>query len=140
MRNHGAFQRELGESVATDDGSGLALLMMDLDAFKAFNDTRGHPAGDELLRAIAAAIVGVLRDHDRAYRYGGDEFAVILPGLGHAQAEAVAERIRTAVAGAVAGAVGGAGPAVAISIGIATFPHDGRSKDALVRQRTRTST
>ena len=107
--------------------------MMDLDAFKAFNDTHGHPAGDELLRAIAAAIVGVLREHDRAYRYGGDEFAVILPGLGHAQAEAVGERIRAAVVGAVTGVAGGAGPAVGISVGVATFPHDGRSKDALVR-------
>ena len=54
--------------------------MMDLDAFKAFNDTRGHPAGDALLAEIARAMSAALRDGDRLYRYGGDEFAAILPG------------------------------------------------------------
>jgi diguanylate cyclase (GGDEF)-like protein/PAS domain S-box-containing protein len=133
LRNHGAFQRELGEAIATDDGTGLALLMMDLDAFKAFNDANGHPAGDDLLRRIGVAITGVLREGDRAYRYGGDEFAVVLPAMGHAQAEAVAARIRAAVAEASEGGAGRPGPAVTISIGVATFPHDGRTKDALVR-------
>jgi diguanylate cyclase (GGDEF)-like protein/PAS domain S-box-containing protein len=131
LRNHGAFQRELGDAVA--DGSGFAVLMMDLDSFKAFNDRLGHPAGDSLLRTIGAAIVGAIRDEDRAYRYGGDEFSVLLPGLGRQQAQAIAERIRTAVADAAAAVTAGAGPAVTISVGIATFPGDGRAKDALVR-------
>ena len=133
LRNHGAFQRELGEAIATDDGSGLALLMMDLDAFKSFNDAHGHPSGDSLLRAVAQAIVGALRDGDRAYRYGGDEFAVILPGLDQTQAQPVAERIRAAVAKTAADEVGDAGPFVTISVGIGAFPADGRSKDALVK-------
>ena len=133
LRNHGAFQRELGEAIGGDDGSGLALLMMDLDSFKAFNDSHGHPAGDGLLRTIARAIVEGLRDGDRAYRYGGDEFAVILPGLGRGAAEAVAERIRSAVAAAAAAEVGDGGPVVTISIGIAAFPGDGRTKDGLVK-------
>jgi diguanylate cyclase (GGDEF)-like protein/PAS domain S-box-containing protein len=133
LRNHGAFQRELGEAIAGDDGAGLTLLMMDLDSFKAFNDSHGHPAGDGLLRTIASAIGEVLRDGDRAYRYGGDEFAVVLPGLGRVAAEAVAERIRSAVALAAAAEVGEAGPIVTISVGIAAFPADGRSKDGLVK-------
>ncbi len=133
LRNHGAFQTELGEAIATDDASGLAVLMMDLDNFKAFNDARGHPAGDALLRTIAQAIRSALRDGDRAYRYGGDEFSVILPGFGHAQAETIAGRIRTAVGEAAAAEVGASGPVVSISVGIATFPHDGRAKEALVR-------
>ncbi len=135
LRNHGAFQRELGEAIATDGGAGLTLLMMDLDAFKAFNDTYGHPAGDGLLRSVAEAIVGALREGDRAYRYGGDEFAVILPGLGQSEAEPIADRIRAAVAAASEAEVdgGAAGPKVTISVGIAAFPADGRSKDALVK-------
>ena len=133
LRNHGAFQRELSESIAGGDGSGLALLMMDLDSFKAFNDSHGHPAGDALLRTIAAAILAALRDGDRAYRYGGDEFAVLLPGLGRVEAGAVAERIRSSVATAAAAEVGEDGPVVTISIGIAAFPADGRTKDGLVK-------
>ena len=55
--------------------------MLDLDAFKAYNDRHGHPAGDALLARIATAMAGALRDGDRVYRYGGDEFAVLLPGI-----------------------------------------------------------
>jgi diguanylate cyclase (GGDEF)-like protein/PAS domain S-box-containing protein len=133
LHNHGAFQRDLGAALAAEDGPGLAVLMMDLDSFKAFNDTHGHPAGDALLRAIGAAIVGAIRDDGRAYRYGGDEFAALLPGLGRAGAKEVARRIRTAVAATAAAAAVDEASTVTISVGIATFPNDGRAKDALVR-------
>jgi diguanylate cyclase (GGDEF)-like protein/PAS domain S-box-containing protein len=134
LYNHGAFQRGLGAALAAEGGPGLAVLMMDLDAFKAFNDTHGHPAGDALLHAIGTAIVGAIRDDGQAYRYGGDEFAAILPAMGRSGAEAVAERIRTAVAATTAAAeTDETAPTVTISVGIATFPHDGRAKDALVR-------
>ena len=59
----------------------VALLMMDLDNFKAYNDRLGHPAGDALLHAIGAAIYGSARGEDRVFRYGGDEFAVLLPDV-----------------------------------------------------------
>ncbi len=133
LRNHGAFQRELGEAIAAGDGSGFAVLMMDLDSFKAFNDSHGHPAGDSLLRTIGGAIVGAIRDEDRAYRYGGDEFAVLLPGSSRPRALSIAGRIRSAVAAASAQETGPDGPSVTISVGIATFPGDGRAKDTLVR-------
>ena len=55
--------------------------MMDLDNFKAYNDRLGHPAGDALLHAIGAAIYGSARGEDRVFRYGGDEFAVLLPDV-----------------------------------------------------------
>ena len=81
LANHGAFQRELSklidDSVAGVEGAPrrVAVLMMDLDSFKAYNDRYGHPAGDALLHQAAAAIYGAARSNDRVFRYGGDEFA-----------------------------------------------------------------
>lgn len=72
----------------------LALLMVDLDRFKQFNDTHGHLAGDACLQAAAQRLVGLVgRGGDRVYRYGGEEFAVLLPHTDLAGAEAVAERV-----------------------------------------------
>jgi diguanylate cyclase (GGDEF)-like protein/PAS domain S-box-containing protein/excisionase family DNA binding protein len=129
LRNHGTFQRELGAAIAASDGSPFAVLMMDLDGFKAYNDSYGHPVGDELLREVAGALRGAIRDGDRIYRYGGDEFAVILPGATRTTAFEVSERIRRAVA-SVDRPVGGA--RISISVGAACFPDDGRTKDELV--------
>ena len=131
LRNHGVFQ------AAADDllergrhGTGtFALLMLDLDGFKEFNDTRGHPAGDRLLRAVADALQAAVREDDRVYRYGGDEFAVLLPGVGRAEADAVAKRLAAGVA-ALEGPDDA--PGVTISIGIAMHPADGRTKDDIV--------
>ena len=127
LRNHGSFQRDLGAVLDVADGRKLAVLMMDLDRFKAFNDTNGHPAGDVLLAGIATALEGALRGNDRVYRYGGDEFAVVLNDITRAGADEVAERIRRAV-----DAVPSPGPQVTISIGVACYPDDGLTKDALV--------
>ncbi|MEO8571355.1 MAG: EAL domain-containing protein [Chloroflexota bacterium] len=130
LRNHGSFQRELGEAVAAGGGGRpISILMLDLNAFKAFNDACGHPAGDALLAALAMVLATATRDGDRLYRYGGDEFAVILPGAERAAAHEVAERIRRAVA-ELSEATGG--PQVTISVGVACFPEDGRTKEALV--------
>ncbi len=129
LANHGAFQRDL-DALLSASGASLGLLMLDLDAFKAYNDRRGHPAGDALLQAIGAAIAGSIRgERDRAYRYGGDEFAILLPGATRQVAVQVAERIRRAV-DAVADEA--PGPRVTVSIGIARCPEDGRTKDDLV--------
>jgi len=129
LRNHGSFQRELGAAIDGGGGKPFALLMMDLDKFKAYNDTLGHPAGDVLLEEVARAIEGSTRGGDLVYRYGGDEFAVILPENTRFGADEVAERIRTTVARLRDPR---AGPGVSISIGIACYPDDGAAKDALV--------
>jgi len=71
-------------------------VLFDIDHFKAVNDTHGHPAGDVVLVAFAKAICDQVRDDDIVGRYGGEEFAVILPGAGEAVATSVAERVRVA--------------------------------------------
>lgn len=82
---------------ARRQGRSLAILLIDVDGFKEINDTYGHPAGDELLRAVAAVGRTELRSFDLLGRYGGDEFAAVLPDVGPEEALAVAERLRQAV-------------------------------------------
>jgi diguanylate cyclase (GGDEF)-like protein len=98
LLNHGSFQRELGKKIDAAEGRPFAVLMMDLDRFKVYNDTFGHPAGDELLRDVARALESATRGGDRVYRYGGDEFAVLLPDASRGGAGDVAERTVTATA------------------------------------------
>ena len=133
LRNHGSFQRELGQAV--EHGRPFAVLMLDLDDFKTFNDTLGHPAGDGLLVEIARSMGTAVRSDDHLYRYGGDEFAAILPNADRLVAHEVAERIRRVVrtsAEAAAGSSPASRPVVTVSAGVACYPDDGRTKDELV--------
>lgn len=134
LGNHGAFQRDLAESIEAmhDPKSGdgqLGLLMMDLDRFKSYNDRFGHPAGDALLHAVGEALYAATRSDDRVYRYGGDEFTVVLAGVGLPEAQRVAERARRMVA--AVSIQSGAAP-VTITVGVALFPDHGADKDALI--------
>ena len=79
---------------ARDQNQALSMIMLDIDDFKRFNDTYGHPQGDQVLTRLGKVIAQCVRFNDLACRYGGEEFAVILPGAGIAQASQVAERIR----------------------------------------------
>jgi diguanylate cyclase (GGDEF)-like protein len=135
LRNHGSFQREVGESVASGGGGEpFAVLMLDLDGFKAFNDAFGHPAGDAFLGGVAVAMAHATREGDRLYRYGGDEFVAILTGADRQIAHEVAVRIRHGVADL---STSTGGPPVTVSVGVACFPEDGRTKDALVEMADR---
>ena len=100
LSNRRAFDQRLAglarEAMAT--GRPLALILIDIDHFKAVNDRFGHPVGDALLRRTASTLNATLREHGRAARFGGEEFAVLLPGLGCAKAGEVAEALRRAVA------------------------------------------
>ncbi len=126
LRNHGAFQRELGGRISRAEA--FSLLMLDLDAFKDYNDSRGHPAGDALLEQIAQAMTETVRDGDHVFRYGGDEFAILAPRVDEAGAREIADRVR----GAVASLTDTVGPPVTVSVGVATYPEHGATKDDLV--------
>ena len=105
---HAALER-LG-----NDRARFALVLVDLDGFKAVNDALGHAAGDELLTAVAAAIRANLRRDDRAYRLGGDEFAVVLHDATPGEAAAVQHRLERAI-----GAIDVRGARIGASIGVA---------------------
>src|SRR5262249_40080003 len=101
-------------------GEPLALLLVDVDHFKVFNDSYGHVAGDYALRAVASCLRAAVRPTDLLARYGGEEFLVLLPGATLRQAREVAERLRRAVREApIVHLDGTALPKVTVSIGAA---------------------
>jgi diguanylate cyclase (GGDEF)-like protein len=115
-------------------GSPFTLSMIDLDDFKNYNDRQGHPAGDALLAAIARVIRVAARDTDLVTRYGGDEFAVVSPDTGAAEAVSLIERIRTAVAAHRFGLPGlPDSGGVTLSAGVACFPDDADDPDTILR-------
>lgn len=131
LRNHGAFQRDLARAVEDPISAGserrLTVLMMDLDHFKAYNDHHGHPAGDELLKRVAGALRDAARADDRVYRYGGDEFALLLPDTTVDDAVRVSERLRRAVAALSESDT----TPVTITVGVAGLPDDAVDRGGL---------
>jgi diguanylate cyclase (GGDEF)-like protein len=113
----GILERELLR--AERDQSPVGVIMIDVDHFKAVNDSRGHAAGDTVLRIIASGIAAVLRPYDSVGRYGGEEFLIVAPGCGMAETWDLAERVRLHVAGCNI-IVGGASVQVTLSLGMAT--------------------
>lgn len=135
LYNHGYLQQRLDEEIgrAGRFHHVLSLIMLDIDDFKRFNDTYGHPRGDRVLRAVAATLASNLRDIDFAARYGGEEFVVVLPETDHAGAVAVAERIRREIARIDFASIADDPEArVTVSIGVATYPDHANSGAALV--------
>jgi diguanylate cyclase (GGDEF)-like protein len=121
MRNRRALADELPgiEASHIESGESLAVALCDVDHFKAYNDEQGHLAGDQALRAIANTIRGALRAQDLAYRFGGEELLLVLPGAGPEDAAAVAARVRSAVEAAAMPHPSGIGGVVTVSIGLA---------------------
>lgn len=108
----------------------LSLIMLDLDHFKQYNDTQGHPAGDKLLADIAAIIVSIMRETDMVVRYGGEEFLIILPETDSASALKIAERIRTTIMHMGFVHAGSDQPNhITVSQGIATFDQTMKVED-----------
>ncbi|MEZ5627745.1 MAG: diguanylate cyclase [Rhodocyclaceae bacterium] len=124
LANRRAFDERLGAEWQRCQRGGqlLSIIMVDVDHFKTYNDTYGHPQGDACLRSVASVLAGVAaRTGDLVARYGGEEFVVVLPGTNSVGARVVAERIRTAIVALdmphVASSVG---KAVTVSLGVAS--------------------
>ena len=105
--------------------SSLSLLMLDIDNFKNYNDTQGHPAGDELLKGAAKVFKNSVRAVDIICRYGGEEFIIMLPQTDKSSAKIIAERLRVQI---------GLYLPTTVSIGIATLPEDAQAVDVLIQK------
>jgi len=103
----------------------LACLMIDIDHFKRFNDQYGHDAGDIVMQHVGRTLRDILSSHGEAYRYGGEEFAALLPRLRKDDARELAERVRTAVSAIALSHAGKLLESVTISVGVAVSPSDG---------------
>jgi diguanylate cyclase (GGDEF)-like protein/putative nucleotidyltransferase with HDIG domain len=128
--NRRHFEERLKEEIGRHSryGNVFSMLLLDLDNFKTYNDIYGHPAGDTLLSQIGKIIKGSVRSADQAFRYGGDEFVVILPQAAMDDAYVVAERVRVQIAREMEVKE----IAVTCSIGLASYPTDGVISGELV--------
>ena len=134
LGNHRAFQEELARQLtsASRHDAPLSLLLVDVDDLKKVNDEHGHVGGDELLSAVGRIASAALRRSDRAFRVGGDEFAILLPNTGMDVALAVARRM-------LASALSGGGPTgqiapFSLSIGVSSYPAPSAQPENLYRQ------
>jgi len=118
---------------AEQQGRVLSLLIIDIDHFKQYNDRFGHPEGDAALRRVAAQVTKGIRSSDLAFRYGGEELAVLLPACPRPQAAEVAEKLRTAIRANTPRSGRFGGP-LTVSIGVATYPEDARAASALMER------
>jgi len=135
LYNHAHFYQRLGEEIERSKRykHGFAVVMMDVDSFKQYNDSRGHQAGDDILRLLADCIRKAIRGSDIAFRYGGDEFAAIVVHADSSKARAIVNRINSLVATSLRKTTDRAAARLSISAGIACFPDDARTADDLVR-------
>jgi diguanylate cyclase (GGDEF)-like protein len=140
LRNFRYFQDRLPTEVrrALRENSALTLLMVDIDDFKAFNDTRGHLAGNVALRRVAATLKRAVRDTDDVARYGGEEFAILLPHTPKLGALKAAEKVCRAVEKARIGDGKAAHEKpLTVSIGLANLPGDAGSAETLIERADR---
>ena len=135
LYNHAHFYQRLAEEIKRSKryGRGFSILMMDVDNFKRYNDTRGHQAGDDALCLLADCIRKAIRRSDIAFRYGGDEFAAILLHADSSRAEAIVEGMNGCIAARLKEADDPATAWLGLSAGVACFPEDATTADELVR-------
>jgi diguanylate cyclase (GGDEF)-like protein len=124
------LEQEISQAQA--DGGRFSIVFLDVDSLKRINDTYGHLAGDALLREVANALMDAVRGEDVVARYGGDEFIVLLPATAAPAAASVAQRIAEGIARHRFMAGRELLEIPGVSLGVATFPDDGRTTDQLV--------
>ena len=134
LLNHRGFHDRLDQELqrAQRTGTQFSLIMMDLDNFKLFNDTYGHPVGDDVLRDVGSLLKEALRASDVVGRYGGDEFAAILPDTGGGGSVELAHRLRAHIYDHPFESPDGLPIPLHLSYGVATYPVDARSSNELV--------
>jgi diguanylate cyclase (GGDEF)-like protein/PAS domain S-box-containing protein len=135
LYNHAHFYQRLAEEIERSQryGQSFAVAIMDVDAFKHYNDSRGHQAGDTALQLIADCIRAGLRRSDIAFRYGGDEFAAIILNANQSRAHRVINRIKELLASRLKETDALAAAWIGLSAGVACFPEDAITSDELVR-------
>jgi diguanylate cyclase (GGDEF)-like protein len=129
LYNRRLFSEQLAKETSRSarEGAPLSIIVLDVDGLKEFNDSRGHQEGDRALCEIASILQHVTRESDIASRYGGDEFAVLLPAAVAADAVEVAERIRSELESRRM-----PDPGISVSIGLATYPSDALDAENLM--------
>jgi len=136
LYNHGYFQEALRQEVAQSDAKDcpLALLMIELDSFKQYNDTYGHRQGDTVLVTLARVLEACTEQWQATVaRYGGDEFVAILPGLDRSEALQAAHEVRSWVLGLTATELSRHGlPGITASVGVAVYPADAKDAAQLI--------
>ena len=134
--NRAFYERQVALEMerAHRTGRKFALLVLDVDDFKAINDRHGHRAGDQVLARLAFEVRARMRKIDLIFRYGGEEFVLLLPGAEQLEARRTAERLRTVVNSVRFGVEGVPQPLhVTVSIGVAIYPDDARTASGLFK-------
>jgi len=130
LYNHRHFHERIDQEIARGSrfGTMFSLIMLDIDLFKTYNDIYGHLAGDEVLRRIGGDINSAIRSIDLAFRYGGEEFTIILPETRLEDAYKVAERMRKTIESQTSSRA----MPITISLGVASWPTDGVMKEEII--------
>ncbi len=130
LYNHRSFHERIEQEIARGSrfGGTFSLIMLDIDLFKAYNDIYGHLAGDQVLRKVGRYLENSIRNIDLAFRYGGEEFAVILPEARLDDAYKVAERIRKTIESKTSSRA----MPITASLGVGNWPNDGIMKEEVI--------